>query len=292
MKFINMESISELRNICQSTRPAIYSDFLSRWYYKVSIYFTWLCLVLKMSANQVTVLSGVVAILGGALLTSESKSLVLLGVVCFHLFAILDMSDGEVARYRNQGGVSGHYLDWYMHFISSTVLVAGLFLANWKSMGSIWVVIIGLLAVITPILDKCVQNAGWTVICWTRLRDIQKNSEGVCGEPDPAQNDTSSVFDRSKLARRIRFLILAPLQDHYISTVLFMIAGLDLILEMFGMPFLNYRFLLLLYIGMVGPVHIYFCVRHMVTSDALTSGYRKLACPSREIRLPEDDFLG
>ena len=42
----------------------------------------------------------------------------------------IDMSDGEVARYRNQGGVSGHYLDWYMHFVSSSALVIGLFLAS------------------------------------------------------------------------------------------------------------------------------------------------------------------
>ncbi|MDH5523649.1 MAG: CDP-alcohol phosphatidyltransferase family protein [Desulfobulbaceae bacterium] len=290
-----MESISELRRICQSTRPSIFSDFLSCWYYKVSIYFTWICLKLEMSANQVTVLSGVVAVIGGLMLASDSKILVITGVLCFHLFAILDMCDGEVARYRKQGGVAGHYLDWFMHFISSTALVGGLFLASWQfiqSMDSLIVVCLGLSAVVTPILDKCVQNAGWTVICWTRLRDIQKKAEGPCADKSPSVNKSTSLFERSKFARRIRFLVLVPLQDHYISTVLLMIAGLDLALEMFGMPFLNYRFLLLLYIGVVGPFHIYFGVRHMVTSDALVSGYRRVACPSREIRLPEDDFLG
>ena len=113
-----MESIKELREICQSTRPSIFNDPLSKFYYQVSIYFTWLCIVLRMSANQVTILSGAIAILGGLLIASESIFITLIGAMCFHLFAILDMSDGEVARYRGEGGVEGHYLDWFMHFIT------------------------------------------------------------------------------------------------------------------------------------------------------------------------------
>ena len=80
-----------------------------------------------MSANQVTILSGLIAILGGFLISFESIYITLIGGLCFHIFAILDMSDGEVARYRGQGGVEGHYLDWFMHFITPTALVMGLF---------------------------------------------------------------------------------------------------------------------------------------------------------------------
>ncbi len=245
-----------------------------------------------MSANQVTVLSGAVALFGGALLASDSKVLVLLGVACFHLFAILDMCDGEVARYRKQGGVSGHYLDWYMHFISSTALVAGLFLASRDSLDSIWFVMLGLIAVITPILNKSVQNAGWTVICWTRLRDIQKDQNGPCGEAQMRSQESKKLAQRSKFVSRIRFLVLSPLQDHWIKVILLLIAGLDLVLHFMGIAFFNYRFLLLLYIGAMGPIHLYYSVRHLVVSDALIKGYQRLACPSREIRLPEDDFLG
>ena len=151
-----MESIAKLRQICQSTRPGAYSDFLSTFYSKLSIYFTWCCLKMRMSANQVTVLSGMVSIAGGLMLSSDSKWIVLLGAICFHIFAILDWSDGEVARYRKQDGVSGHYLDWYMHFVSSTALVIGLFLASKENLQSSWTMLIGLLAVITPILNNTV----------------------------------------------------------------------------------------------------------------------------------------
>jgi len=287
-----METISELRGICQSTRPSIFSDFLSRWYYKVSIYFTWVCLKLGMSANQVTVLSGVVAIIGGGLLISDSKVLTVFGILCFHLFCILDMSDGEVARYRKQGGVAGHYLDWFMHFISSTALMMGLFLFSIESIDSLILIAIGLLAVITPILEKSIQNAGWTVICWTRLRSIKNNSENICANEQEIKNKNPETAQSSLLYRRIRFLLLAPLQDHWLPTIILIIASIDLVLHYIGYVFIDYKVLLLFYIGIVGPIHIYLNVRKMVLSGALVDGYKKLVCPSREIKLPEDDFLG
>lgn len=287
-----MESISELRTICQSTRPSIFSDFLSRWYYKVSIYFTWLCLKLGMSANQVTVLSGAVAITGGLLLIADSKLLTILGALCFHMFCILDMSDGEVARYRKQGGVAGHYLDWFMHFVSSTALMMGLFLSAIDSISSLILVGIGLLAVVTPILEKSVQNAGWTVICWTRLRDVKNNSEEICNNKQQVKTNKSDNPQYSLIYRRIRFLMLSPLQDHWIHTIVLILATLDYMLGFIGYEFIDYKLLLLLYIGVVGPIHIYLNVRKMVLSDALTDGYKKLVCSSGKIKLPEDDFLG
>ena len=102
-----MKSINELRSICQTTRPSIFTDFLSRFYYRTSIYFTYVFILIGLSANQVTLLSGLVACLGGLLLASSDSTVALFGVVCFHLFAILDMSDGEVARYRGKEAIAG-----------------------------------------------------------------------------------------------------------------------------------------------------------------------------------------
>ena len=287
-----METISELRGICQNTRPAIFSDFLSRWYYKVSIYFTWVCLKFGMSANQVTVFSGFVAILGGGLLVSDSKILTIVGVLCFHLFCVLDMSDGEVARYRNQGGVAGHFLDWFMHFVSSTAFMFGLFVSSIENIDSLILVAVGLLAVVTPILEKSVQNSGWTVICWTRLRNIKNNSESICNGEQESIAAKADHTQYSILYRRIRFLLLSPLQDHWLPTIVLIIASIDLIFNFMGNEFIDYKLLLLFYIGVVGPIHIYLNVRKMVLSGALVEGYQKLVCPTREIKLPEDDFLG
>jgi hypothetical protein len=288
-----MESINQLRKICQSTRPSIFTDFLSKIYYRLSIYFTWACLHLKMTANQVTFLSGAFAILGGLLISTDSKGLVILGAVFFHIFAILDMSDGEVARYRKEGGVEGHYLDWYMHFVSSTALVIGLFLASRESFQSMWLMLLGLLAVITPILDKTVQNAGWTVICWTRLRDIKNNNEGSYGESadEIEQKKTGEIKPKSWLYRRFRFLLLAPLQDHWLPLILLLLASLDWLFFISGIEVIDYRFPLIIYIGIVGPVCLYARVRRLVKTKALQDGYKRLFCNRAPLKFPEDDFL-
>jgi hypothetical protein len=162
-------------------------------------------------------------------------------------------------------------------------------LASIKVIDSLVLIAIGLLAIVTPILDKCVQNAGWTVICWTRLRDIKNESEGICSQQFIQSSDNEK--SHSLVYRRFRFILLSPLQDHWLPTILLIIAILDYVLYLMDIPFFDYMTFLLLYIGIVGPCHIYINVRKMVISNALLSGYRLLICPARKIKLPEDDFL-
>ncbi len=68
-----METISELRNICQKpkieSREAIgynYHGFKKRCDLKISIYFTWIFLRLGISANTVTILSVYFVLLVGS----------------------------------------------------------------------------------------------------------------------------------------------------------------------------------------------------------------------------------
>lgn len=293
-----MESIKQLREICQSTRPSIYKDFLSSLYYRLSIYFTWICLLFRMTANQVTALSGLVAALGGALVSADSKWVVIIGVLCFHLFAILDMSDGEVARYRKQGGIAGHFLDWYMHFISAPALMFGLFLASYKSLNSVWLVVIAMIGVVLPILDKSILNCGWTVICWTRLRDIKRlgieDAESELSklyEEKLKRENEKEIPQRPMLVRRVIFLILAPLQDRWASIGLLLLAIIDLILSFFGIVFLDYRLLWILYVGCIGSIYLLFRLRKMVYTDTLLDGYQRIIRPERPIEFPADDFL-
>ena len=76
-----MESISELRDICHNTKAYKSHNRLSRFYFRISIYFTSLFLRLGMTANQVTVLSGIVAIISAFFLSASSIYLVLVGVL-------------------------------------------------------------------------------------------------------------------------------------------------------------------------------------------------------------------
>lgn len=285
-----MESITELRKICQNTRPSIFSDFLSKFYYRIAIYFTWVCLLLGLSANQVTVLSGIIAFIGGLLLGSSHYLCMLTGVLFFHLFAILDMSDGEVARYRKQGGVNGHYLDWYMHFISSTSFMIGLFLASYTQLTNPFLLLIALLAVVFPILDKSIQTSGWTVICWSRLRDLKKNDTDAASKFVFKENRVEKK--RGLLFRRLKFLFLAPLQDHWAPLGMLIIIMTDGILRFLNIVVpLDYRFIWLMYVGIFAIPYLYLRVRHLVNGTALLEGYKRIISPIRTIEFPKDDFL-
>lgn len=285
-----MESIKELRKICQDTRPSVYRDFLSQIYYKISIYLTWVCLKVGLSANQVTVLSGAIAFIGGLLIGNSNPFLTLLGTIFFHLFAILDMCDGEVARYRNQGGVNGHYLDWYMHFITSTSMLFGLYIASFHQLTHPVLLIIALMAVVTPILDKSIQNAGWTVICWTRMRDL-KNNFSRLPEQEIVEKMASEGKKLPKPLRVLRFFALSPFQERWISIIMLILPTMDIICSFLKTPFIPYKFLLLMYIGTVGPLYLSFKVRSLVLGDGLLEGYWRITNPNRPIIFPKDDFL-
>jgi hypothetical protein len=202
------------------------------------------------------------------------------------------MSDGEVARYRNQGGVTGHFLDWYMHFISSTAFVIGLFMASLDYLQSFSVTLIALVAVVIPILDKSVQNAGWTVICWTRLRDINNNSKGLCEEAKQVKINSSDRKHTSIIIRRLRFMFLAPLMDHWIPLIFLLVALVDIFIPFSSLGLPDYRFIWLMFFGLVGPVNVFLSVRHLVQTQSLQDGYQRITCPSRKMKFPEDDFLG
>lgn len=282
-----METIAELREICQTTRPSIFKDPLSRLYYKISIYLTWICLNLKMSANQVTILSGLIAILGGLLIASESIFVTLIGAMCFHLFAILDMSDGEVARYRGEGGVEGHYLDWFMHFITPTALVIGLFLGSLEDLYSSGLFIIGLIGVVIPLLSKSVQNAGWTVIAWTILRD--KKSGAL--KPQEDFKDLKTKKNRSKIYKIFRLIFTSPFEDRWSSLLILFLPIVDLSLRIIGKDFFDYKFLWLVYMGSIGPIYVFLKVKELIRNSSLVIGCNRIVDPSHKVVLPEDDFL-
>ena len=281
-----MESIKELRRICQSTRPSIFEDPLSRIYYKISIYFTWFCLVLRMSANQVTILSGLIAILGGFLISFESIYITLMGGLCFHIFAILDMSDGEVARYRDQGGVEGHYLDWFMHFITPTALVMGLFLSSAGSLDNKILLILGLIAVVVPLLSKSVQNAGWTVIVWTILRDKKSGNLSTF-----KLSQSKIKQNRSKFYKLIRLILTSPFEDRWSSLLILTLPLANLLSVALGINFIDYKFFWLIYMGLIGPIYLFIKVRELIQYSSLLKGYNRLVDPSHKVILPKDDFL-
>lgn len=103
-----VESIDELRKICQSHKKLPASEIFHR---KISIYLTKLFLHTAVTANQITYLAMLLGIIVAFLFLFNNFYSSLLAVLLFQLWALLDYVDGEIARYRGTSSILGLYLD-------------------------------------------------------------------------------------------------------------------------------------------------------------------------------------
>jgi phosphatidylglycerophosphate synthase len=283
-----METIEDLRKICQKTRVTVFKDFLSYFYQFISIYFTKFFLIIRLSGNQVTILSGIVSIIGGFLISFDNKIITLIGFSCFHLFAIFDYCDGEVARYNKKGGVEGHFLDWFMHFVTSSALMIGLFIYSFKTIDNYFILVFALLAIMIPIFDKIITSAGWTVIAWTKLRRFNNQNPIKINKDLTKRNNP---IKKNRLTQIIKLILLHLLTEHWIKFTLIIISLIDLIFFFIGYNFFNYKFYILIYIGITGPAYIFLRIFKLLRSRSLVHGYNRLFIPKEKPIFPNDDFL-
>lgn len=84
----------------------------------ISIYLTWFFLHVRMSRNKVTLLMLLCGALGPLLYFVGGTKAYIAGSVFMLLSWIIDHSDGEVGRYRNQSSKLGIYMDHFAHRFS------------------------------------------------------------------------------------------------------------------------------------------------------------------------------
>lgn len=274
-----MESISELRAICQkpkvSDREDIgmsYQDLKSKIELGISIYFTWVFLRFGISANSVTLLSGLAAILGGILLSFNNVWIALLGIIFLEIYNLLDYSDGEIARYNKKGSITGWFLDWYMLFVRDAAMFTGLAISAYLIESSLFVTLCGFLAVLTPFMDKAIIGCGWTVISWQRLVKLQNGKlVGTLDENQNSYNKKEINIEKNDLSEKrlpskqnsLIFILIKKVwrvsicmfQHHWSLAALTLILFAQIITNYFY-PLLDFRLYLVIYCGFYGPFYV------------------------------------
>jgi phosphatidylglycerophosphate synthase len=118
--------LGTLRSICQGEK--VRQD-RRPWYVftrRVSIGITWLLLHTPVTANQVTVVSLLLTLVGPALIAMPSAALALLGAGALVVHYFLDKVDGEIARFRKVYSLAGVYMDELSHTFAYAGTFAGL----------------------------------------------------------------------------------------------------------------------------------------------------------------------
>ena len=148
----NIESIKELRKICQDSREdATYKIcWTARTFVRsTSIYFTKLFLKLGISANQITLLNLLLGIGIGVLLIHGDIKYWIVGSVLIYFFAVFDCVDGEIARYNKLASPIGQFLDDIAYFPIWAYILACMSFGIYNMLQWIPIYIFGFLAVIS-----------------------------------------------------------------------------------------------------------------------------------------------
>lgn len=100
--------------------------WLHDWYavcfgWRVSIYFTKIFIMLKASANQVTLIHLFTGFLAALFFIFGNYWYSIIGVLLMHLSLIFDHVDGEIARYWKKASQKGKYLDFVSYDLITSI---------------------------------------------------------------------------------------------------------------------------------------------------------------------------
>ncbi|MCK5043472.1 CDP-alcohol phosphatidyltransferase family protein [Candidatus Pacearchaeota archaeon] len=138
-------------------------DIRVRIFTKFSVYLTKLFLHLGISANMVSYLWIFLGVASTILLWSGQYWASISFLILFNLAAIIDHSDGEVARYwmwrkgKKEGSVTGLYLEDLSHFLIRISIFFGIGVGAWMRFDQIYYFYAGVVLTIVFSLDQVIK---------------------------------------------------------------------------------------------------------------------------------------
>ena len=135
-------------------------DFQNNFYFssKFSIYFTYIFVNLKISPNQVTFIFFLFGFLGAILLYFNTAFSIILSFIFYRLHVIIDLCDGEVARFTKLYSLNGTYYDYMIHSVLYPFWFASMGIAQYFYWENDCFLIIGIIGAILSSLTLAVKN--------------------------------------------------------------------------------------------------------------------------------------
>ena len=120
---------------------------------------TYLLIRTPVTANQVTVFSVILALLGcGFFLSVKGLSFLVLAVF-LHLSYYFDHVDGQIARHKSQSTITGVLLDFITHFIIYGAVTFSIALKAYYDSGNIFYIYCGIVGAISLISFNLLQDS-------------------------------------------------------------------------------------------------------------------------------------
>jgi len=289
-------SIEKLRKICQrpKKRPdgfygSLIENLGGRW---ISIYLTKLLLYTSISANQVTLISLFIALIGMCFFLWGKPQLFLVGAIFLLIYNIFDLVDGEIARYRDATSPEGLFLDRIARAIMNSGRCIFIMIGIYQRFTHISVVLIGCIATLSMVVKIHLHMYIDTILyqlIYTKEHDflnrmIEENSK-ITVSKNKAKLFNKYLFSFSlhrlflyqKKIYQIMNKFFAQVLDDFNGTLLiFLCAMIDFILVSLHKPLfggVGAIFLWLICYSIFGFLYISMKVGHVVYTRSIQLKY-------------------
>jgi len=227
-----IESIPELRKICQDTERRGDTSLTLRIHRSISIYITRLLLITPITANQTTLLDIAIGLIGCFFIATGEPLNFLIGCLILQFWLAFDCVDGEIARYRKTASITGLYVDRVNHIVIEPLIFVSLSIGVYFNYPTISVILLGHSAALSVLIGKLSSTNIYASVFDTKIaftnnpEDIKRPDMNKSGFIPTLKNLTSNKSKLFSLAwfffigegKNILFF-LAALYDVYFKYI-------------------------------------------------------------------------
>ncbi|MCA9395614.1 MAG: CDP-alcohol phosphatidyltransferase family protein [Candidatus Omnitrophica bacterium] len=233
-----VESLKELNKKCQKPNYKTVGNWMVRHILRdAALPITWILLHFPVTANQVTVVSMLVAAVGGFLLMSADNVCFLAGIALLHIWYLLDHVDGQIARYRNTSSMEGRFFDYLMHHFVSFWIPFSTSVSLLRLGASVWWVVAGFIGSMSVVMIALISDAKSKTFYEYIMKDNATDNFANASDPDSVSDLYMKDRGQKSLPKTVFTVMYKSCEGHVILNV-WLVLGVILIFV--GSPYLKY----------------------------------------------------
>lgn len=148
-------SLSEIRRSLPSDKTA--SWWVRLWVRRAAHRVTWVALRLGLTANQVSLLSILVVVVGSVFLGLPTVSWRVTGAILINSWLVLDCVDGDLARLLGTASPAGEFMDALAGYYAVAAVYVGIGFGTWQYTGEQKWVVVGMATSLLCLLSRLIS---------------------------------------------------------------------------------------------------------------------------------------
>tara|TARA_Y100000996_G_scaffold415230_1_gene408835 strand:- start:12 stop:869 length:858 start_codon:yes stop_codon:yes gene_type:complete len=283
MNIKNKTSFKEFKKQNIEKRFFKYDGFHDKIFVSPALFVSWICIRLKISANQVSWFSAFVAVCGAILISSQNHLCVFIGSFTYLLWYFLDYVDGSIARNNNTQSIEGQYIDWLMNVIATVSITAGVAIGA-ILVGGEWLIPFAILAILASVLSYDRNSMAWFSI----VMEYQQEKTSSAKNFKKSYKARTNFSKINLTLKRVKKIIMLFFHENYMIFILPFLAFIQL---MFLEELVDFRVILTILAGTLNFLVMVSLIHEVVKEKKASKAYNSLLIDDRRPNLPEDHFF-